>query len=150
MRISVGGATALSLLIVAVTSSLPATAAAQQPSGWKQHEWDRPRPPVVEPVAASLPAAVPADAIVLFGGNDLGAWQRPDGSAAPWEVQDGYFQVTPGTGTIRTRQEFGDVQLHVEWASPSPPRGTNQNRGNSGVFLMGRYEIQVLDSYEAE
>lgn len=134
--------------LLAVT--LPAAAAAQQPSGWKQHEWDRPRPPVVQPVDAPLPAPVPADAIVLFGGGDLSAWQRPSGEAASWEVGDGYFQATPGTGTIQTRQGFGDVQLHVEWASPNPPRGTNQDRGNSGVFLMGQYEIQVLDSYQAE
>lgn len=135
-------------LLCAVT--FPDQADAQQPSGWKQHEWDRPRPPVVQPVQAELPAPVPADAIVLFGGGDLEAWQKPDGSAAPWQVGDGYFQVTPGTGTVQTRQEFGDVQLHVEWASPAPPQGTNQDRGNSGVFLMGRYEIQVLDSYESE
>jgi len=140
----------ISILAPVLLMSLSARGAAQQPSGWKQHEWDRPRPPVVEPVAIDLPAPVPADAVVLFDGDDLDAWQKPDGSAAPWEVGDGFFQVRPGTGTIQTRQEFGDVQLHVEWASPSPPRGTNQDRGNSGVFLMGRYEIQVLDSYQAE
>jgi hypothetical protein len=139
------------LLLLAVTlPSLAGAASAQQPSGWKQHEWDRPRPPVVQPVQQSLPAPVPADAVVLFGGSDLLAWQKPDGSAAPWQVGEGYFEVTPGTGTIQTKQGFGDVQLHLEWASPSPARGTNQDRGNSGVFLMGRYEIQVLDSYQAD
>lgn len=134
-------------LLLAVT--IPGIAAAQQPSGWKQHEWDRPHPPVVEPATQTLPAPAPADAIVLFDGGDLGAWQRSDGTAANWQVGDGFFEVVPGAGGIQTRQGFGDVQLHVEWASPNPPRGTNQDRGNSGVFLMGRYEIQVLDSYEA-
>ena len=135
-------------LLLAVT--LPAVSSGQQPSGWKQHEWDRPRPPVVQPVTQDLPAAVPADAVVLFGGDDLSAWQKPDGSEASWRVGEGFFEVVPGTGMIQTQQGFGDVQLHVEWASPDPPRGTNQDRGNSGVFLMGRYEIQVLDVYEAQ
>lgn len=129
---------------------VPLDAAAQQPSGWKQHEVDRPRPPVVQPAEQHLPAPAPADAVVLFDGAGLDAWQEPNGSAPRWELGDGYFQVTPGTGTIQTKQGFGDVQLHVEWAAPNPPRGVSQDRGNSGVFLMGRYEIQVLDSYQAD
>lgn len=135
-------------VVLAMTFS--ADASAQQPSGWKQHEWDRPHPPVVQPAEQNLPAPPPADAVVLFDGSGLDAWQRPNGEPASWEVGDGFFQVTPGGGGIETKQGFGDVQLHVEWASPNPPRGTNQDRGNSGVFLMGQYEIQVLDSYEAE
>lgn len=145
-----GNVVPISTLTLLLVMGLPEAAAAQQPSGWKQHEWNRPRPPVVEPVPLELPAPVPADAIVLFGDDGLDAWQKPDGSAAPWVVQDGFFQVQPGSGSIQTREEFGDVQLHVEWASPSPPRGTNQDRGNSGVFLMGRYELQILDSYDSQ
>jgi hypothetical protein len=110
----------------------------------------RPKPPVVQPLPLPLPAPVPEDAVVLFGGSDLSAWQRPNGGDAPWTVENGYFQVAPGSGTIQTKQGFGDVQLHVEWASPNPPRGTGQDRGNSGIFLMGRYEVQVLDSYQAD
>ncbi len=120
------------------------------PSGWRQHEMNRPRPDAVTPVDQNLPAPVPADAVVLFGGQDLSAWQTPDGNPAPWKVENGYFEVAPGTGMIETKDSFGDVQLHVEWASPNPPVGTGQDRGNSGVFFMERYEVQVLDSYNAE
>jgi len=104
-------------------------------------EW--PRPPVVDPGPASAgPAPVPADAIVLFDGSGMDAWNNADS----WKVADGV--VTVGTGMIETRQGFGDCQLHVEFRLPAPPTGKGQGRGNSGVFLMGQYEIQVLDSYE--
>jgi hypothetical protein len=88
--------------------------------------------------------------VVLFDGTNLDAWQTPEGKPARWKVADGFMGVSPGAGAIRTRSAFGDIQLHVEWASPSPAGGTGQNRGNSGVFLMGVYELQVLDSYLAE
>ena len=78
----------------------------------------------------------------------LSAWESLNGDPAPWMVADGYFEVQPRTGGIRTKQGFGDVQLHVEWSAPMPPDGEDQNRGNSGVFLMETYEVQVLDSYE--
>lgn len=116
---------------------------------WKQHEMNRPRPQPVAPVQVNLPVPPPPDAVVLFGGNDLSKWQQTNGSAARWKVENGYFEVQPGTGAIRTKEEFGDAQVHVEWASPNPPKGTGQDRGNSGVFLMGRYEVQVLDSHQA-
>ena len=117
---------------------------------WAIHDTLRPQPPVVNPgPAPAAPAPVPSDAIVLFDGRDLSAWVSNDSAAGParWVVRDGYFEVAPGTGGIRTRQGFGDVQLHIEWMAPSPPRGTGQDRGNSGVFLMGMYEVQVLDTY---
>lgn len=120
------------------------------PARWKQHEMNRPRPQPATPAAGVLPTAAPADAIVLFDGKDLARWQGANGSAAGWQVKDGYFQVQPGAGPIQTRDAFGDVQMHVEWASPNPPAGSGQNRGNSGVFLMERYEVQVLDSHQAE
>ena len=85
---------------------------------------------------------------MLFGGTSLDAWERDDGSVPKWIVRDGYFEIAPGTGGIRTKAGFGDVQLHVEWATPSPGEGEGQDRGNSGVFLMGMYEVQVLDSYQ--
>ena len=90
----------------------------------------------------------PSDAIVLFNGQNLSRWQSADSTAAKWKVIDGYAEVAPGTGDIQTRDKFGDFQLHIEWATPAVPKGEGQERGNSGVFLMGRYEIQVLDSYE--
>lgn len=100
-------------------------------------EW--PEPPVVVPGENGNP---PSDAIVLFDGTDLSAWEPSD----TWKVEDGV--LTEGKGDIRTKQNFGDIQLHIEWSSPNPPRGKDQDRGNSGVFFQDRYELQVLDSYE--
>ena len=119
------------------------------PGGWRQHDARRPKPPVVEPGRALTESSAPADAVVLFGGKNLNAWKSADGGKAAWKVSDGVFQVSPGAGAIQTKDSFGDVQLHVEWASPNPPRGKGQDRGNSGIFLMGKFELQVLDSYQA-
>lgn len=132
-------------LLLPAAFLVPLSAAAQQ---WPIHSTDRPRPPIVAAGAPALPVPPPADAKVLFDGSDLRLWMSPDGAAAKWRVEDGAFVVVPGTGTLTSRDAFGDVQLHIEWMAPSPARGTDQNRGNSGVFLMGRYEVQVLDSYE--
>jgi hypothetical protein len=108
-------------------------------------------PPKTEPpmvTAGKTNDDPPSDAIVLFGGKDLSHWRGQGGAPAKWTIRDGYVEVAPGTGDIATTEKFGDVQLHIEWATPSPPKGEGQERGNSGVFLMDRYEIQVLDSYE--
>lgn len=118
---------------------------------WKIHDPNRPLPAVVDPGTASTqhtPGKSPGDAIVLFDGRDLSQWVGEDGKSARWKVEDGYMEVAPGTGMVSTKQAFGDCQLHVEFAEPTPPHGESQDRGNSGVFLMGLYEIQVLDSYE--
>ena len=93
---------------------------------------------------------LPRDAVILFDGTNLDAWQTPEGGPARWKVTDGFMEVAPGTGPIETKAKFGDVQLHVEWASPNPPVGKGQDRGNSGIFLMGVYELQVVDSYHAD
>jgi len=104
-------------------------------------------PPRDEPRVVD-PGPPPADAIVLFDGSDLSQWKsQKDGGPARWEVKDGVATVN-GTGSIATRQEFGDCQLHVEWASPEKVTGNGQGRGNSGIYLQGRYELQVLDSYD--
>ncbi|MBM4062033.1 MAG: DUF1080 domain-containing protein [Planctomycetes bacterium] len=117
------------------------------PSGWRVHDPARPRPPVVDPgPAPGAPVPPPADAIVLFDGKSLDAFRGRDG-AAKWAVAGGYFEANR-TGDIETVAEFGDCQLHVEWATPVPARGSGQGRGNSGVFLFRRYEIQVLDSFD--
>jgi hypothetical protein len=124
---------------------------AQVDPRWKPNDPDRPLPPVIEAGTASTqdaPGQPPSDAIVLFDGKDLSHWAGEDGQAAQWKVADGYLEVAPGKGIIHTRQPFGDCQLHVEFAEPVPPVGEDQGRGNSGVFLMGLYEIQVLDSYK--
>ena len=119
---------------------------------WRQHDIHRPRPPVVEPASGpvTIPTPAPNDAVVLFDGTSLNAWKTPEGGPAGWSVKDGVLEVVPGTGTIQTKSHFGDVQLHVEWASPDPPVGVGQDRGNSGIFLMGQFEVQVLDSYKAD
>jgi len=129
---------------------IPVTITAQEPKDWPIHSRERPLPPVVDPGAGALPVPPPKDAIVLFDGTNLSKWVHPDGNAAKWIVRDGYFEVQPGSGNLMTRDSFGDVQLHVEWASPSPAKGTDQDRGNSGVYLMNKYELQVLDSYASK
>jgi len=106
-------------------------------------EWPEPR--VVEPGTAGSP---PSDAVILFDGKDLSRWRGERGEAK-WKVADGAMEVS-GTGNLFTRQEFGDCQLHVEWAAPAGGQGSDQGRGNSGVYLQGRYEIQVLDSYQGK
>lgn len=119
-------------------------AALQTQGDPKETEVWEPVPPVVDPGEAGSP---PSDAIVLFGGSDLSDWQGRDGEAR-WRVADGAMTVVAGTGDIRTKRSFGDVQLHVEWRTPEVVTGDGQDRGNSGVYLMERYEIQVLDSYQ--
>lgn len=115
---------------------------------WPQHAMERPVPMVVHPGGAAL-TPPPADAVVLFDGHSLEQWvSARDSSAAPWRIVGNALEVVPGTGGIHTAAGFGSVQLHVEWMTPAPPSGDGQDRGNSGVFLMGRYEVQVLDSWE--
>ena len=121
---------------------------------WHVHDPARPQPPVVTPGTA--PGAPPSDAVVLFDGKDLSQWghrqagQPPASLAdAKWTVREGHFEVpTPRAGDIFTRQSFGDVQVHLEWASPAAATGTSQGRGNSGLKVMGLYEIQILDSFQ--
>ena len=121
---------------------------AQQPAGgWPQHSLERPKPPLQRAPAQKLPVPAPAGAIVLFDGRDLSWWEKWVGTPAGWRVADGVMEVVKGAGGIQTRVGFGDVRLHIEWASPKPAVGEGQDRGNSGVFFMGRYEVQVLDSY---
>ena len=119
-------------------------------SKYRVHDNERPQPPVITPpteTTQASPGTPPSDAIVLFDGSDLSQWMGAEGDAQ-WTVENGYLQVLPGTGNIHTRTQFGDCQLHLEWAAPAAIKGEGQGRGNSGVFIMGRYEIQVLDCYE--
>jgi hypothetical protein len=128
----------------------PANSEFQSVYRWKQHDPNRPLPPVLTPGTASTQQVAgkpPSDAVVLFDGSDLSHWQSKNGGPAKWKVARGYMEVVKGTGDIHSRETFGDCQLHVEWAEPVPALGESQDRGNSGVFLMGEYEIQVLDSY---
>jgi hypothetical protein len=116
-------------------------------SRWRIHDAGRPQPPVVTPgETVSIPA--PSDAIILFDGKDLSQWvsRGANGAESPatWTVRDGYFEAQGGN--LSTRDSFGDVQLHLEYAIPADVTGSSQNRGNGGVIFMGRYEIQILDS----
>jgi hypothetical protein len=131
-------------------------------SQYRVHDIARPHPPIVTPGTESTPerpGRPPSDAVVLFDGTDLSQWQaavkvdgewatEQAGGSPPWKVEDGYMVAVPKSGNIRTKAEFGDCQLHLEWAAPAEVVGDSQGRGNSGVFLMGRYEIQVLDCYD--
>lgn len=109
-------------------------------------------PPVIRPggMLPALPALAPNDAVVLFDGTDLDHWSSMDGSKAEWVVstETKHMTIKPGSGNIRTRRLFGDAQIHVEFATPVEAAGESQGRGNSGVYIQGQYEVQVLDSYD--
>ena len=128
---------------------LTAAAAAQErvdlPPPAETEVW-KPVPATVDPGRRGH-GRPPSDAIVLFDGTDLSEWRGRDGEAG-WKVADGAMTVVPGTGNLTTKRGFGDVQLHIEWRTPTEIVGESQGRGNSGVFLMGLYEVQVLDSFE--
>ncbi|MBI5832203.1 MAG: DUF1080 domain-containing protein [Armatimonadetes bacterium] len=119
---------------------------------WCVHDWNRPQPKLVDPLPYDAEKAKPTpDAVVLFDGTDAAVdnWEadKPGNQPTKWIVKDGSLQCTPGSGYIRTKAAFGDCQLHIEWAAPTPPVGQSQGRGNSGIFLEGAVEIQVLDNY---
>ncbi|MGO9934930.1 MAG: DUF1080 domain-containing protein [Steroidobacteraceae bacterium] len=155
----------MTLRLATITAAIAATLSAQAqqaPTGytdtptipggkWRVHDAERPRPPVIAPGTCSTEKAAgtpPSDAVVLFDGTSLAAWRTESGAPAIWKVHDGYMEVLGGSGDIVTKDEFGDSQLHVEFRAPAPPTGNSQERGNSGVFLFGIYEVQVLDSYD--
>jgi hypothetical protein len=120
-------------------------------SKWHVHDGNRPHPQPVTPGTFSSDQQAgkpPSDAIILFDGKTLDAWAAEEGGGpAKWKVQDGYVEVQAGAGDIVTKQKFSDYQLHVEFREPTPAQGHSQERGNSGVFLAGLYEVQVLDGY---
>jgi hypothetical protein len=115
-------------------------------STYRVHDETRPQPRIVTP--ADEPGGAPSDAVVLFDGTDLSGWLGKGDEAATWKVENGYMEVVPGSGNIHSTEEFGSCQLHVEFAAPEEVKGDSQGRGNSGVFLMRKYEIQVLDCYD--
>jgi len=136
----------------ALQLSLAFAAMAQPDPNFLDHDRARPAPTVIAPAVVSSGNQVgkaPSDATVLFDGKDLSKWVALDGSPTKWVTRDGYMECVAGSGYVRTLQNFGDCQLHIEWATPTPPKGEGQGRGNSGVFFgLDRYEVQVLDSYE--
>jgi len=119
---------------------------AREKEAAKTEIWE-PVPAKVTP--GKLAGDAPSDAIVLMNGKDLNAWQKENGGAPTWKIdKDGAATVVKGTGNLETKQAFGSIQLHIEWREPSAIVGSSQSRGNSGIFFMGRYELQVLDSYD--
>lgn len=136
--VSLFGGALLAISVMAQAPPLPSTEPFPAPKN---------EPTIVTP--GKTAADPPSDAIVLFDGKDLSKWSSYNNRSNPagWDVKDGYMQVKPGTGGIITKDEFGDCQLHIEWATPEVVKGEGQGRGNSGIFLMGHYEVQVLDSY---
>jgi hypothetical protein len=139
------------IAVVFLTEGTSHHGIAQTAHDWKVHDQDRPRPTVVDPGSLSIQQHAgqhPSDAIILFDGRDFSEWSTEKGEPVKWKLEKDYMEVVKKTGTIMTRQGFGDCQLHIEWATPSTIKGEGQGRGNSGVFLMGLYEIQVLDSYQ--
>ena len=143
----VAAATAIAAAPIVIGQQLGYDDTPLQPDGkWKIHDSKRPQPPVVTP-GPFVSAPAPADAIVLVGaGTDLSSWQHDNGSAPTWPMADGVLST--GKAMLRTKAEFTDIQLHVEFATPAQVIGSSQGRGNSGVFLAGVFEVQVLDSFE--
>lgn len=140
------------ILMAGCAAVLNPSASAQPDPAWLAHDRQRPQPTRVSPGTFSTQDEAgrpPGDAVVLFDGKDLSNWSSMDGSPSAWIVKDGYMECVKGSGYIRSLQNFGDCQLHVEWATPTPAEGSGQGRGNSGVFFgLNRYEVQVLDSFD--
>lgn len=138
----------LAYCIAATCFTLCSLAQNRQGGDPKLSEYWTPEPKKV--TAGRAPSDPPSDAIVLFNGKDASQWTDGSGGAVKWNIADGAMTVVAKTGNIRTKQKFGDCQLHIEWRSPVEIKGEGQGRGNSGIFLMERYELQVLDSYESK
>jgi hypothetical protein len=136
------------LLFLVVAASSPSYAQDAAKKNPESTEIWEPQPRIITP--GKNPGDAPSDAVILFDGKSLANWTALDGSPAKWTLSDGVMTVVRGGKDIRTKQEFGDFQLHIEWRTPAvtSPNQTGQGRGNSGIFLQGRYEVQVLDNYE--
>jgi Domain of Unknown Function (DUF1080) len=132
-------------LFIFSTLCLTVSVFAQRTGDPKISEYYEPVPPVVTPGKTSSDA--PSDAIVLFNGKDFSSWKADRGTDIKWTLGEGAMTVAGGTGGITTKQGFGDCQLHIEWRTPAVVKGDGQGRGNSGIFFMGKYELQVLDNY---
>ena len=136
------------LAIATLLPSLPAAGAAIDPDAGLPppaltEQWT-PVPPVI----SAPTGGVPSDAVVLFDGKNLDAWEPVKAGSKGWLLLDGAMVIVPHSGFLRTKASFGDIQLHLEFREPFPVKGTGQDRGNSGVFFMGLYELQILDSYK--
>lgn len=135
----------LAVAVIASTGALSPLVHGQLETGWKAHDQNRPAPKLVAPGEGSIIAKPPSDAVVLFDGKNFDSWT---GGVDKWKITDGVMEAVAKAGPMISKEEFGDCQLHIEWASPSKVEGKGQRRSNSGVFLMNAFELQVLDSYE--
>jgi len=135
----------LMFFCVGIFTMIVISANAQQTGDPKSTEVWEPIPKIITP--GKTTDQPPSDAIVLFSGKDLSEWTNAKGESAKWKTDGNAMTVTKGTGNIQTKKGFGSCQLHIEWQTPTAIEGEGQGRGNSGVFLMGLYEVQVLDSY---
>lgn len=136
--------TTLPLLFILLMFSVLTTSGQESELPPELTEYYEPEVDVVNPGQGTNP---PSDAIVLFDGKNLESWESENGGNAKWKVEAGAMTVAAGTGGIKTKQKFNDIQLHIEWRTPAEVKGEGQGRGNSGVFLQERYEVQVLDNY---
>ena len=121
-------------------------AGAQLETGWKVHDLSRPLPEVATPADEDLSVKPPSDAVILFDGSDLSQWSDSQGGKSKWKVNDGVLIATPKSGNLFTRKKFGDCQLHLEWEIPADIKRKGQGRGNSGIYFMESFEIQILDT----
>jgi hypothetical protein len=143
-------AAAVLTLAASASVGIGGSAGAQVSTQWPQHSMDRPQPTVVDPGQYPYKNSinVPTGSVTLYDGSGLEGWRSVNGGPAKWNITHGNLEVVPKTGNIASVQTFGDVQLHVEWRTPMPAKGDGQERGNSGIFFMGLYELQVLDSFD--
>lgn len=143
------------LAVALVTMTLSVTAQEKEypeplPMKAGMTEFWTPQPVKVVADIADNVVAAPSDAVILFDGTSSSAWSSGDGSPCEWVVKDGIMTVAPGKGLIVTKEKFSDCQLHIEWRAPEDVTGESQGRGNSGVFLQNRYEVQILESEGTE
>lgn len=132
-------------VVMVLAMSVPCCLRAQENPAAVTRLWE-PVPAIVQP--GTQPGDPPSDAMILFDGTSLDAWTGLNGNPVRWSVENDVLTVVPRTGDIMTRDSFGDCQLHIEWRTPRVIEGEGQGRGNSGIFFIKRYEVQILDSYE--
>jgi len=131
---------------IALASIESGSACAQLETGWKAHDLNRPLPSVATPADEDLTIKPPSDALVLFDGSDLSQWSDSQGGKSKWKVDNGILVAAPKSGNLFSKDKFGDCQLHLEWKTPAGLKREGQGRGNSGVYFMGLFEIQILDT----
>lgn len=132
--------------LLVVSCALAKNSFPKLPNGWHVHDMERPQPEKV--TAGKIDSEAPSDAIVLFDGTNVDEWWFSQDGQFKWKLENGYMEVVPKTHGMTTKRKFGDIQLHIEWAAPAKVVEEAQRRGNSGIFLMGKYEIQIMDAWE--